>query len=157
MFAFTKKQTLAVSGHIIFHSKMNLIFVETFLEKSIYFTKKKKKIRKFTMAALGRHSHTTGWYWPVIESNHLHKSLTKLNGIMELMEDLEVLLAEVEHFLEDLTPQRKHYLMNNLSLTVPVWNIRYDKIHDFFYIGSALISNCVKFYLYNLILYMNKI
>ena len=43
MFAFTKKQTLAVSGHIIFHSKMNLIFAETFLEKSIYFTKKKKK------------------------------------------------------------------------------------------------------------------
>ena len=73
---------------------------------------------------------------------------------MESMEDLEVLLVEVGHFLEDLTPQRKHYLMNNLSLTVPV---RYDKIHDFFYIGNALISNCVKFYLYNLILYMNKI
>ena len=43
-FTFKKKQTLAVSGHIIFHFKMNLIFAETFLEKSIYFTNKKDKL-----------------------------------------------------------------------------------------------------------------
>ena len=51
---------------------------------------------------------------------------------MESMEDLEVLLAEEEHFSEDLTLQRKYYLMNNLALTVPVQNVRYDKIHIFF-------------------------
>ena len=39
--SFKKKQTLAVSDHIIFNFKINLIFVETFLEKYIYFTKKK--------------------------------------------------------------------------------------------------------------------
>ena len=42
-FAFKKKQTLAVSGHIIFQFKMNLIFIETFLEKSIYLKKEKNK------------------------------------------------------------------------------------------------------------------
>ena len=39
-FVFKKKHTLAVSGHIIFHFKMNLILVETFVEKYIYFTKR---------------------------------------------------------------------------------------------------------------------
>ena len=55
-FAFKKIQTLAVSGRIILHFKMNLIFVKTFLEESIYFTKKKKTFHKFTMAALGHHT-----------------------------------------------------------------------------------------------------
>ena len=35
-----RKQILAVSGHIIFHFKMNLTLVETFVEKYICFTKK---------------------------------------------------------------------------------------------------------------------
>ena len=40
-FVFKKKHTLAVSGHIIFHlNLMNLILVETFDEKYIYFTKR---------------------------------------------------------------------------------------------------------------------
>ena len=75
------------------------------------------------------------------------------------MEDLKVMLVEEEHFSEDLTPQRKYYLMNNLALTVTVQNIRYDTIHDFFYIGNAVISNCVRFYYKNSLctLYMNKI
>ena len=36
------KQTLAVSGHIIFHFEMNLIFVETFLENTFILQKTKK-------------------------------------------------------------------------------------------------------------------
>ena len=51
---------------------------------------------------------------------------------MESIEDLEVLLVEEEHFSEHLTLQRKYYLMKNLPLTVPVQNIRYDTIHNFF-------------------------
>ena len=38
-----KRNTSAISSHIIFHFKLNLIFVETFLERYINFTKKKRK------------------------------------------------------------------------------------------------------------------
>ena len=42
-FVLKKKHTLAVSGPIIFYFKMNLIFVEAFFEKYIYFAIKKNK------------------------------------------------------------------------------------------------------------------
>ena len=43
---FKKKQTLAVPGHIFFHFKMKLIFVETFLEICTHLTKKMNEQRK---------------------------------------------------------------------------------------------------------------
>ena len=39
-FVFKKKHTFAVSAHIIFYFKINLIFVETFLEKTYILQKK---------------------------------------------------------------------------------------------------------------------
>ena len=63
---FVFKKKYAVSAHIIFYFKMNLIFVGTFLDKTYIlrkkkeWKKKKKKIfktfHKFTMAALGHHT-----------------------------------------------------------------------------------------------------
>ena len=44
-FVFKKKHTFAVSTHIIFYFKINLIFVETFLEKT-YILQKKNEWKK---------------------------------------------------------------------------------------------------------------
>ena len=65
---------MADSGHIIFHFKMNLIFVETFLQKSIYFTNKKK--RKLFINLLWQGSTTTPLHMAFI--GFVTKTLSRL-------------------------------------------------------------------------------